>query len=269
MNTVLNDSMSTSYYVYNAQNGNRIYSKNYTLSPPSISLNNTPDSTNSVIGYDSRVIDWTKSGVVKIMCTGGAGYLGTGFVVDSHTIATAAHCVVNDDASSGKSISSIYLFNSNGTVSLQATPIETHVPVKYFDNSLFDNSLNDYALITVEEDLSSYLCFDLGVALDYSVPISLTATGFPQYVDTSSSCVNDATTHNMYSGTGTVQSISTLQIHYNADTSDGNSGCPIFVTESENGTVKHTVIAIHRGGNNFGTRINAEIIRFFYQNPNI
>ncbi len=74
------------YKVYNATNGS--YLRSYTLNPLTADNN-----TRSVIGEDERVIDWTKSGVVKIMTSN--SYIGTGFVIDAHTIATAAHCVKN------------------------------------------------------------------------------------------------------------------------------------------------------------------------------
>ena len=259
--TELNDEDSADYYVYNASTGARITSADYTINGKPSSKNGI-DNTDVVIGSDDRVIDWTKSGVAKLMCSGGAGYLGTGFVVDDHTIATAAHCVVQSEYT-GKAISSIKLFNSNGTVALSATPLQIHVPKDYFTSS----AENDYALITVYQDISNYVCFDLGVALDQTVPVTVTATGFPQYVN--NTYVNDGTNHNMYSGTGSITSISTNQIFYNADTSSGNSGCPIYVTEASNGNLKYTVIAIHRGGSNAGTRINGKILRFYYHNPNI
>ena len=62
----------------------------------------TLSSTNAraVIGDDTRVVDFSKSGVVKINFTAsnGESYWGTGFVVDEHTIATAAHCVCTGSA---------------------------------------------------------------------------------------------------------------------------------------------------------------------------
>ena len=51
-------------------------------------------------------MDFSKSSVVKIMDS--YNYRGSGFVVDEHTIATAAHCVLDEQ------LSEILLFNSNG-----------------------------------------------------------------------------------------------------------------------------------------------------------
>lgn len=71
---------------YNIYDSDGYYNGSYSLSAsPTLSTSNS----RGVIGTDNRVVDFTKSGVVKIITSAG---MGTGFVVDSHTIATAAHC---------------------------------------------------------------------------------------------------------------------------------------------------------------------------------
>ena len=209
-------SFSRSYKVYDAATGQEIDS--YILSAlPSYS------NTRDIIGDDSRVVDFTKSGVVKIM--GPTGYYGTGFVVDSHVIATAAHVVKN------KRITSIKLFNSNGTVALTAIPVEYHIYSGF--GSLADDSAFDYALISVEEDLSAYNHFRLGVPtanFDTSNR-ALSVTGFPGDLNN-----NDATTHTMMTATGNVynltNNISNYFLGYTVDTEGGNSGSPVYVTTS-------------------------------------
>ena len=268
-NTNLYDYNTREYYVYNAQTGQRLTNRDYSLSPstPSNSIGGG-DSPDSVIGTDDRVIDWTKSGVVKLMCSTNPYYRGTGFVVGKHLIATAAHCV-HDGSTSAKTLSGIKLFNANGTVALTATPVEIHVPKNY----ITVGCNYDYALITVEEDLTSYMCFDMGVIMDYNsnVPITVTATGFPQTLPNIPNSSNDGNNHYMYSGTGSVTGTTTRRVSYNADTSDGESGCPIYVSESSNGYVHYSVIAIHTNGGdtNSGVRINSDILRFIFQNNNL
>ncbi|MDE7104729.1 MAG: S1 family peptidase, partial [Ruminococcus sp.] len=88
---------SRAYFKYEAQTGKRI-SGYYMLYAPE----NTA-STYGLIGTDERVEDWSKSGVVKLLITevdGNGNKISdktcvTGFVIDKHTIATAAHCVYN------------------------------------------------------------------------------------------------------------------------------------------------------------------------------
>lgn len=264
--TIVPASVPVSYRVYDAKTGNHISSKDYTLQPPSINVDNNVVSPNSVIDSDDRVIDWSKSGVVKLMCNNSAGYLGTGFVVGPHTIATAGHCVYNSVQASNV-ISEIMLFNNNGTTAMSATPVEIYIPTNYSSSSS-----TDYAMITVKEDLSRYACFNLSAALDYSskVPIGLSISGFPQEVR--GVTVNDGTSHREYLSTGSLKGSTSGMLTYNLDSSPGNSGGPVYVTENENGETVHSVIAIHTTGagtSNRGARVTEEILRFFYHNPYI
>ncbi|MCC8110152.1 MAG: hypothetical protein LIO74_00480 [Ruminococcus sp.] len=63
----------------------------------------------------------------------------------------------------------------------------------------------------------------------------------------------------------------TFKIYYTADTSESNSGSPVYMITSFNGNVYYTVIAIHTtgGGYNSGVRITPTILHFCYNNPNL
>lgn len=254
------------YYVYNAKTAEKI--DEYILSPLPYSLNTRG---NGVVGNDERVIDWTKSGVVKIIDSDSRH--ASGFVVSDHVIATAAHCVVN------KKISDILLFDNNGNVTLHATPVEYHMPSDYLGPAALTS---DYALISVKEDLSAYACFDLGVTLD-SFPdtgSTISITGFPNEIikNGKTITVNTATQHMMYTGNGTVKRTDDLPnqfynisdlIYYDCDMSNGNSGSPVYITESFNGKTYYTVIAINahtKGDVNNGVRINTNLINFYKAN---
>ncbi|MCM1505776.1 MAG: trypsin-like serine protease [Ruminococcus flavefaciens] len=246
---------SRKYYVYDAETGNR--KSEYTLNPVS-SINNS----RSVIGEDERVIDWTKSGVVKLMSP--TYYLGSGFVVSDHVIATAAHCVYN------KEIEEILLFDNNGNVTLNATPVEYHVPYSYVNNNSY---IYDYALITVKEDLSSYACFDLGVPLDSFAngKSVVSVSGFPQDIGKTGETVvvNTKTEHMKYTGNGIVSDKNDSILFYKADTCGGNSGGPVYITESDNGKTYYTVVAVHTNGGydeNSGIRITTDLIHFYTSN---
>lgn len=228
-------------------------------------------STYAIIGDDDRVVDFTKSGVVKILTNSA---MGTGFVVDSHTIATGAHCVYN------QTINNILLFDVNGNVSLSATPLEYHVPTKYIIERSKGRETNeyDYALITVEEDLSNYACFDLGVMLPNFVGSqnAISVTGFPGVVN--NQLVNNSTIHNMYTGNGvTLDSAGhdikpDLQFIYNNDITGGNSGGPVYVSKNYYGKVYYTVIGINVGSSDdygIATSINTDLLHFYLHNSNI
>lgn len=251
------------YYVYNAKTGS--YKTKYTLN-----AFYSESSTRAVIGNDERVIDWTKSGIVKIMNS--TNYIGTGFVIGDHTIATAAHCAYNNK------ISEILLFDNNGNITLHATPVEYHIPYEYTKYSPTADGREekyDYALITVKEDLSNYACFNLGVPLDSfaNKKSVITVTGFP--VDQS----NSHTKHTMYSSNGIVTKMYDDLMYYNADTYKGNSGGPVYITESLHGNTYYTVVAInaysphdydidHSYGNH-GAYITTDMIHFYNKNSNI
>ncbi len=134
------------YYVYNAQTGVKI--DDYNIEPVS-NISTTSASARGIIGIDNREPDYTKSGVVKLST------YSTGFVVGKHTILTSAHCV------GGAKKLQITLYNSDGTENSTCYAKTCHIPKEYVDNG--HNVSLDYALITVEEDLSSYMCFDLGI----------------------------------------------------------------------------------------------------------
>lgn len=266
---------SNTYRVFSASTGN--YLRSYTLDP-------IPSANNSrkIIGIDEREIDWSKSGVVKIMTEG--DYIGTGFVIDDHTIATAAHCVYEQHYICGIELSEILLFDVNGNVTLHATPVEEHIPLGYINaNPLYSerSATQDYALITVEEDLSDYICFSLGVPLD-SVKDNNTVvsvTGFPYEIDGVDEPVNTYSRHEMYTGSGIIVDAPTDhldQLYYSNDTSSGNSGSPVYVTESRGGRTYYTVIAINVGYTNLplyqyniGMRMTTDLINFYNANDNL
>ncbi|MDE6502254.1 MAG: trypsin-like peptidase domain-containing protein [Ruminococcus sp.] len=246
------------YNIYDAKTGN--YKSQYDLAPIP-----TVNKSRAVIGNDERVIDWTKSGVVKIMNS--SNYIGSGFVVSDHVIATAAHCTKN------YKISEILLFDNTGKVTLHATPVEYHIPQDYKKDFTYADEAYDYALITVKEDLSDYACFDLGVSLNSIKDNNavVTVTGFPGEF-------NNHTKHMMYSGNGLISDINDSFIHYTADMTPGNSGGPVYITESIPGhRTYNTIVGINTANPdvenpkyNIGTRMTTDLINFYsVNNPNI
>lgn len=273
------------YKVYNATNGK--YLRDYTLNSLKSSYN-----TRAIIGNDDRVIDWTKSGVVKILTFNEKDEksFSTGFVVGEHTIATAAHCLYGFyEGQELKSISKILLFDNNGNVIKykddkgnekdSITPIEYHISSEYINEG---KNMNDYALITIKEDLSDYMCFGLGIPLDSFVNgetnATVSITGFPAFVNGKE--VNTSDKNMMYTGKGKIfyeEGINEAFILCTSDISEGNSGGPIYITESLNGKTYYTVVGIITNGDNriimpkrnLGTRIDTNIMHFYKSNDNL
>ncbi|MDE6677430.1 MAG: trypsin-like peptidase domain-containing protein, partial [Ruminococcus sp.] len=161
------------YNVYDAKTANMIYQ--YRLDP----VPNNQPKADGVFDKDDRKPDPNCNGVVHI------NGIGTGFIVDDHVIATAAHCV------NGKKINKVSVLNNSGSVVLNATPVEYHIPVNYPSIDGYD-----YALISVKEDLSSYPHFEIGVALDNVAGANAKISGFPGIVN--GSIVNDSNKHVIY-----------------------------------------------------------------------
>ncbi len=270
VNTALN------YKVFNASNGN--YMSTYTLS-----ANAVQDNSRSVIEPDTRVVDFDKSGVVKIITNSGTS---TGFLIDGNTVATAAHCVVNKtnntgNSNSGKIIEKILVFNTDKTIAYEITnAYSVHVPSLYFTTSSTSTVFDyDYALITIpnideDENLDDYAIFNLGVMLDgfKGSGKSVSVTGFPKRVDGEE--VNNETEHEMYTGVGTIASDPTnheMMFRHNCDTSGSNSGSPVYTSTTYGGNTYYTVIGIHTSGYsgyNIATRITTNVLHFYNNNSN-
>ncbi|MDE6797758.1 MAG: trypsin-like peptidase domain-containing protein, partial [Ruminococcus sp.] len=268
------------YRIYNAKTGDVLKEK-YTLSKLASSNN-----ARSVIGDEDRVIDWTKSGVVKLISSN--YYLGTGFVVGDHVIATAAHCLYDYENTTPKPelLSEILLFDSKNNKTISVTPIESHIPVAFInavDSKHRYVNKSDYALITVKEDLHAYKNFNLGVPLksfDDSHSV-VTVTGFPAKIGKpgEEKIVNNHYDHMMYSGNGPIYNGNDTLIQYTADMTPGNSGGPVYLTESYNGTTYYTVVGINVSNPskdnvdyqkyNTGTRMTTDLIHFYNNNPNL
>ena len=281
------------YNVYNAQTG--AYLRNYSLTVPddnnsgskgSVDNNKTENDRGIVGPTDDRIQDWSNRGAAKIMCSTsewGAGYRGSGFVVGPHIIATAAHVVFDTTDDYAFKLSEILLFDANQT-SHSFTPVEYHVPSSFINSSEY-TSTNDYALITVEEDLTNYNSFILGSITDTAASnqLEVKTVGFPQclYSNIQSNSVydttliNDGTNHDERLSTGNVTYTYSNIIRFNADTSPGNSGGPIYVDETLNGIDYQTVVGINvsqpyalYAPYNTGVRFNALILKFYKGNDN-
>ena len=169
----INSFTTTNYLVYDAQNAT--YLRSYSLN---VNDSNNTGGTRGIVGTtDDRITDWSNEGVAKIMTP--SWYRGTGFVVDEHTIATAAHVVFNTTTDTPYEINNIYLFDSDSTAH-SFTPVEYHIPLTYKNHNSY-NTGKDYALITVEEDLSDYMTFKLGAITNSASTnnLSITSVGFP------------------------------------------------------------------------------------------
>lgn len=261
---------AVSYGKYNASTGTKV-GNNYTLSPVSSITDMSP---RAIIGNDTREIDYSKSGVVRLNYTKlidgvAKRYVVTGFVVDEHTILTSAHCLYEAEKEALAYDLSYTLYSSDGTSNGTYGADYYHVPQDYLDLSSYSPE-SDYALITVSQDLYDYMCFDLGVARD-----KVRNTN-PEIYVTGYSVINNPSRPELFfemvTGSGFLAESKTSSkcLYYNTDTVGGESGSPVYVMNSDGSM---TVIGIHSGSNgaysNTAKRIDTNIMHFIYNNPNL
>ena len=223
----------------------------YTTYTLSLSASSQFSVSRAVIGEDNRIPDYD----TRIVQLDGPG--GTGFIVDDHIIATNVHCVYNGNTDSFQDIT-IRLFDENGDITETIDPVSLHIPELFFTDQHYNY---DYALITVEEDLSEYGMFSLGLAQDdlMTSGMQVTVSGFPgEYYGT------------LYKGTGNLLPINdsnqSYQIKYDADATGGQSGSPVYITQTHRNKTYQTVIGIHKSSGNYGVRITQTLLMFYYNN---
>lgn len=255
--------------------------------------NNSFPQPRSITYPDGRVRDGN-DGIVRLSSG------GTGFIVGDHTIATAAHCV-NVKHSSNQSLKTryqsswyfhndleIFTYNETGIPenAPSLTPVEIHIPNEYYNN---DTLGSDYALITVEEDLSEYTHFNLGVPYNVANAgfrsLDLFVSGIPETIPDTNP--NDSippeqnSSNLMYTSKGKIDSIfeSTDEyLCYSCDTVGGDSGGPVYTAyQFSAGSITstaYTVVAIHNLGHfggvpyNRGSAITPYKIQFYLNNSN-
>lgn len=230
--------------------------------------------------YDSAVV--AVNGYDNSLSEPNANYLipATGFIIGDHEIMTAAHCIYNSEfreyhIDSANVIIPDTTPYTNNSLSLEV--VSAHVPQDYIDlvNEPTQQGIQDldYAILTVEEDLSNYGCYLLGMGTDSikqkNVPIhSLGYAG-----------------RELKISHGSVINFNNVSYDFNILSDGGSSGGPIYVesmfgvpgTSNEDYQVRtyRTAISIVSNGNNdssignigiSGVRIRPIIMQFAYDN---
>ncbi|MBD5143503.1 MAG: trypsin-like serine protease [Ruminococcus sp.] len=217
----------------------------------------------------------------------------TGFIVDDHVIATAAHCVYDTVNHCFYNNLKITTYGANGKLTTKTlNAIEAHIPALYPVLAGEDNTSTeyDYALITVSDDLSKgYTHFKLGTAYNRTAynfsdtPIYL--TGRPNQIKTSGKW-EDNTEDILYTDEGKIIDINNtaikdgLLLFSNVDASGGQSGSPMYTivkSKTGNDAERYTpvVLGIYSYGINLSEQYNAGSLitnyqlQFYNSNPNI
>ncbi len=275
----LPDNSTRSYIKYTCDTG---ATTNYTLS-------NSIPSPNADFDYPvatvSEEFDNENTNVVRLVMDDGSA--GSGFVISDHIIATAAHCVLDENNNFVTGVT-VNVYNEQAEVKPENL-IASFEAESYHIPSLYTNSLDnhnyDYALIYVGSDSHGRDLLDYVSPWQFAIPSlefseaetgQLTTTGFTFYnIDNE----NDEEYARFYS-TGTVEYLSNnnwnspqLRIASNALNKGGKSGGPMYYTSTYNNSTTKSVAGIvthyYLGTYSAGTKINLTLLRFYKQNPYI
>jgi V8-like Glu-specific endopeptidase len=262
--------------------GTATESSSYTIAKPSartyIGRNcttgeNTIYSTTGTSGLstcdmvDNRVVDNSEDSSSIVQLSVG----GTGFIVDKHIIATAAHCLYSKDSGFIDNID-VNIYADDGVTKLATFDAkEIHIPYQYkyrITNDVDDSDCYDYGLIYVEEDLSNYGIMGIGTISNEFLESKATLglSGFPAEVN--STDVNCKIRYVSY-GTSDQDTSSNYAKIYKiklvASASGGDSGGPMFIEKEFLGKKYRTAVGIFTAGvdnNMYGTRITPTLVQF-------
>lgn len=244
--TMPNESAVT-YCRHTCDSGN--YTNEYRYDISSLPVPNSLYSTSDIMQLKEKT-DNVKSASNPSVATvtsvfDGYAYMGNGFIVSNHIIATSANLLYNINYDE-------YADEVIVTIDNNVFYGETiHVPYSY--TLLPNNSTDityDYALIYVEDDLSSYDEWDLGVASDYFATTGSSLTTKGSYFS-----------HNGYVSTNSTA----YEIHSSADYENGGA---VYYESLFNGIYKKSVIGICSNYSSYtkAVKITPAILRFYKQN---
>ncbi len=247
----------------------------YKLTATTESVSTAQNPRGIVNGEDNRGVAHGYENTGIVLLNNGV----TGFIVGDHQIATAAHCVYSIDTGYfADEIIQTYDRSGAPVVGETLTVAEIHIPQNFYNNT--NDSNYDYALITVVEDLSDHVQFDIGNCYNMTVAeagtIPIHVTGRPE--STGDNLETPNTNNFLYTNFGYVYEGTDTNymdaLYYTVDTSGGQSGSPAYTITRERYNNEdfytYTVLSIYIGGNTnraSGPRMTKYHQQFYNNNP--
>lgn len=274
------------YWKHNCSSTNVYSYEEYTLNN---SLTRTVQSR-EIPGIENTIDDENNNVVMITAGQGESGSIASGFIIDDHIIATAAHCVT-DNGKNGNPTSfstniKVRVYQDEGvTLAETCDAVSVHVPKSFMDYGNDYRRCNyDYALIYVEEDLSEYGICNIGYMTDEFMATSTR-------IVTSGFTTSDNETLQRYYSSGyivdfeeldensTVYENKTLRYRTLGCSRRGKSGGPSYYEKTFGSVTTKVVVGIltHGGideetGVNYGSRgvmFTPTIARFYFNNSEI
>lgn len=230
-------------------------------------------SMNSVLSNDV----WTPTYDTRIVrvgeeVNGVASHESTGFIIGTHMIATAGHCVYNryvpnNNINPNRTVWA-YTFTNNGTPVPHKLTVKSVHFLYNFQGNITNQQIGqrDYALIEVEQDLTSYGAFDLGMLTDnapYSDnlnndAVDLTIVQFRTLnSDEEESEVNRTPTFR----DGWLSVLNAYRLHVAPD-EGGVSGSVVYATNTDS-----TAVGIINSTLSGGMAMKRPLLHFYMNNP--
>ncbi len=183
-------------------------------------------------------------------------HAGTGFFISDDVVATAAHCLYNEEL--GWATNVTVRPGRNGSLSLPyglATAQTLSISIPYYEDPE-NNKDYDWGAIKLNPGIiGNPGQFTLTTVNDSTSISDITAriSGYATYMTS-----DVFTDHKQYEMVGTGCTISSTMLRYKIDSSRGQSGAPILNMNNE-------VIGIHTSGGsmyNYGIRMNSNVIYY-------
>ncbi|MCD7711434.1 MAG: trypsin-like serine protease, partial [Firmicutes bacterium] len=219
-------------------------------------------STNGVIGSDGRskvsdteVEPYSAICYVESTWSDGSVSCGTAFIIYSDVALTAAHMVY--DADLGEWAEEVKLWPGKDGYGFWNNPYGTTtasnmVVSKSWTSSEADDY--DWAILDLEDSIGDETGW-FGISTSVSSGTSVTISGYPYDYR-----------YYQYKMSGTLSSVETRKLYYSIDTSEGQSGSPIYRATTSGYTAYgiHTTVELENGEvvENSGARITSQLYEY-------
>lgn len=202
-----------------------------------------------VIGSDDRnkitntkVFPYSAICYIRIVYPNNKAYIGTAWMYSKNTAITAGHCVYSkDNGGWAKSITVYPGANGSATPFGSTTAKAIHAPSEYVSKQ---SSNYDFGVIQLNSDIGNTVGYFGASWTSSSLKgKKVTVTGYP-----------GEKSKTQWTMSGPISSVTANRLIYKMDTTGGQSGCPVYVKESNN----YRAVSIHTTGStnsNGSTRI--------------